>query len=173
MFSRTVLLVFAAALLMSAAPLHGAEGDEVLGIWFTEDKEAKIEIFTCGPRYCGRIYWMQEPDFPADDEKGMAGLPKTDRNNPDPKLRARLLQGLKIIEDFYYVGDNRYKGGKIYNPEDGKFYRAKMKLASKSRLKMRGFVGLSVFGQTQTWTRDGGSPGNLQHASTPEDQARF
>ena len=42
---------------------------------------------------------------------------------------------------------------KIYNPEDGKEYNCKMTLKDPNTLEVRGYVGISLFGKTQTWTR--------------------
>ena len=150
---KTVLLIFIVIFLFTPPYLYGADGDAVVGVWTTQEREARIEIFTCGAWYCGSISWMKEPDYPTGDEGGMAGKAKVDRNNPNPSLRARPLLGLKILEGFSFVGRNRWEGGRIYNPENGKVYRAKMKLASNNRLKLRGYVGISLFGQTETWTR--------------------
>lgn len=154
MFFKTVLSILGVALFLSASPLYGADTeDAILGVWTTQEKDAKIEIFTCGAWYCGKVIWLAEPDFPASDDKGMANQPKVDRNNPDPKLKDRPLLGLVIMEGFSYVGDSRWKGGRFYNPENGKVYRGNLKLAAHNRLKVRGFLGISLFGQTETWTR--------------------
>lgn len=153
MLFKTVLPIFVVTLLLSTSCLYGAEGDAIVGVWTTQEKEAKIEIYTCGVRYCGRISWLKEPAYSPDDEGGMAGKPKVDRNNPNPNLRARPLLGLTILIGFSYVGGNRWEDGRIYNPENGKIYRAKIKLAANNRLKLRGFVGISIFGETETWTR--------------------
>jgi uncharacterized protein (DUF2147 family) len=47
-----------------------------------------------------------------------------------------------------------YDGGTILDPETGKVYSASMRLsADGTQLNVRGFVGLSIFGRSQTWTR--------------------
>jgi uncharacterized protein (DUF2147 family) len=57
--------------------------------------------------------------------------------------------GLIIIKDLGPGGD-RYKGGTILDPEDGKVYRAEI-WTEGGKLKVRGYVGL--FYRTQTWLR--------------------
>ncbi len=49
--------------------------------------------------------------------------------------------------------DGEYVGGYVYNPEDGVTYRVEAKVLSPESLKIRGFLGISLFGQTKTWSR--------------------
>ena len=46
-----------------------------------------------------------------------------------------------------------WSGGRIYNPEDGKTYKCKLTLKDDNTLTVRGYVGLTIFGKTQYWTR--------------------
>lgn len=132
---------------------YAAEHEALLGLWNTPQDKAKVEIFRCGDKFCGRIKELQEPNFPDDDAKGMAGQPKVDRNNPDPLLRTRPLLGLQIMEGFGHCGQNQWEGGTIYDPKNGKTYKCKMTLADQDLLKVRGFIGISLLGRTQIWTR--------------------
>jgi len=59
-----------------------------------------------GIKYCGRIAWLKEPLYRADEGGGMAGRPVVDRENPNPNLRSRMLIGLQLIEGFTYIGKN-------------------------------------------------------------------
>jgi uncharacterized protein (DUF2147 family) len=48
-----------------------------------------------------------------------------------------------------------YQGGEILDPENGKTYRAKMKLEDGGKtLHVRGFIGISLLGRTQVWIRE-------------------
>jgi uncharacterized protein (DUF2147 family) len=48
-----------------------------------------------------------------------------------------------------------YEGGEILDPENGKTYKCKMKLDdSGNKLEVRGFIGISLFGRSQIWTRE-------------------
>jgi uncharacterized protein (DUF2147 family) len=50
---------------------------------------------------------------------------------------------------------DEYERGAILDPESGKLYRATMKLDGDGRkLGVRGFIGFSLFGRTQTWVRE-------------------
>jgi hypothetical protein len=68
---RTVLLFTAFLLLTASNASHAPERDGIVGSWNTEEHDAIIEIFNCGQKYCGRIKWLREPCYTADD--GTAG----------------------------------------------------------------------------------------------------
>lgn len=150
----SVNLLFAALLLFFPFSAEAGEedvidGDAIVGIWATDKAEAHVEIFRTDEGYAGRIIWLKEPFFPADDS--MAGRPKIDRENPDPGLRQREIIGLQIVQGFRYDGDGKWSGGTIYDPENGKTYKAKMWLTGDATLKVRGYVGVSLFGRTTEW----------------------
>jgi uncharacterized protein (DUF2147 family) len=58
---------------------------------------------------------------------------------------------MEILSGFTYE-DGRWTGGEIYDPKSGKTYSCNMKLKA-NKLEIRGYVGLSLFGRTTTWTR--------------------
>ncbi len=136
-----------------ATSSHAADSDAVLGVWDTEKKDARIEIYKCGGKYCGRIVWMKEPNYTAYDKAGRIGKPIVDDKNPNPEVRNRPVLGLTIMKDFAYAGENHWEDGKVYDPETGKTYSATMTLASPRRLHLRGYILFSLFGRTSTWTR--------------------
>ena len=80
--------------------------------------------------------------------------PRLDDLNPDPELRNRPLDGIIILHGFEYKGDHVWKGGTIYDPNSGNFYKSSMKLVDRNTLKVRGYIGISLFGRSDTWTRD-------------------
>jgi len=133
-------------------PVLAAEND-ITGIWDVETQDAKMEIYKCGERYCGRLAWLKDGFYHADEDKARAGWPRVDDNNPNPALRKKPLLGLQIMSEFKYVGDNRWVDGKVYDPDTGNFYSAKMTLVSKDRLDLRGYLWFSLLGRTNTWTR--------------------
>ena len=59
-----LLLIF--LLLVSFA--FAADEDKILGLWNTPENDCRIEIFKSGSKYCGRIAWLKEPLYPADDK---------------------------------------------------------------------------------------------------------
>jgi uncharacterized protein (DUF2147 family) len=120
--------------------------DAVLGTWYNGSKESRIEIYKCGDKYCGKIVWLKEPN-------NEEGKPKLDKNNPDAKLQSRPILGMVLMKDFEYDAKNVWDEGQIYDPKSGKTYSCKMTLTDPNRLEVRGYVGISLIGRTDIWTR--------------------
>jgi uncharacterized protein (DUF2147 family) len=141
------------SILLFSPDAHAATADDILGIWTNEEKDGRIEIFKCGEKYCGKIVWAKEPNYPAGSNEGTPGTPRLDHNNPDPDLRKTPIMGLLIVHDFVFVGDNSWKKGKVYDPKNGRTYSGTLTLVSPTRLDLRGFIGFSFLGRTTVWTR--------------------
>ena len=140
-------------ILWLCVPLTANPADAILGLWWTKGKDGRVEIYKCGDQFCGKIVEIAEKVYPPGDEQGMAGMPKVDRENPKASLQSRPIIGLDIIEGFSFNG-KIWKGGTIYDPDNGKTYRCKIKLAKDGTLEVRGFIGISLLGRTEVWTRD-------------------
>ena len=67
-------------------------------------------------------------------------------------LKDKPVLGMVIIRDFRPEGD-RWVGGTVLDPKNGKVYKGKIWSVGQDRLRMRGFVGISLLGRTQTWVR--------------------
>ena len=141
-----------ALLLLLAAPLPAAaDPDAIVGRWRTEPTDkgyAHVEVTRRDGHFEGRIVWLSEPDFPPGDRD--AGRPKADRLNPDPRLRGQPILGLSLMRGFRY-DDGVWKGGRIYDPETGKTYKGVIRLGDDGRLKLRGYIGISLIGRTTVW----------------------
>lgn len=148
-------LIFTAAILAStvgasrASDVHGATG-----YWLTENEKAIVQFKACGdsaaglptPRICGQIVWSENPRQPD-------GTLKLDVENPDENLRKRPLCGLPLIGGLSPASDQKLKDGWIYNPRSGDTYGAEAELVSAGKLKLRGYLGISLLGSSQVWTR--------------------
>ncbi len=60
---------------------------------------------------------------------------------------------MTLLYDFKASGANEWEDGHIYSADEGATYSAKMALLDANTLKVRGFVGISLFGKSQVWTR--------------------
>ena len=146
-------LIAALGLLSLSARADVAAGDEVLGAWHTTDDKSVVQVFKQSGHFFAKILSLKEPNWPANDESGMGGKPRTDRKNPDSQLRSRPIVGLQFMSDFAFAGKNLWEDGKIYDPEVGKTYKCKMTLVDAHHLEVRGYVGFSFLGRTVVWTR--------------------
>jgi len=146
MTKRTGILpmLFILFLSVSAAAQNA---DAILGSWANPSGEDHILVYKRGSKYFGKLDWIKIPN----DE---TGKPKTDKNNPDENLRSRPEWGLELLKDFSYDGDNVYNDGTIYDPKNGKTYSCKMTLEGNT-LRIRGYIGISLFGRSEIWTRVG------------------
>jgi uncharacterized protein (DUF2147 family) len=117
--------------------------DAIVGEWCTQREEnrppGRIK-FVRGDdgTYMGIISWQSEP--------------RNDVHNKDPKLRGRPLLGIVLMWHLRYE-DGEYVDGYIYNPEDGGTYRLNAEVLSPESLKIRGYLGISLLGQSKIWSR--------------------
>lgn len=133
-------LAVGAALLALAAPASAAPPTSPAGRWLTEDGKAIVEIMPCGAALCGAILRILKPDPVA---------PKTDVNNPDPRLRQRPTGDLTILSGF--VPDRSRWRGEVYDPRSGRTYKSFVEVRSDDTLALTGCVWMLC--QTQHWRR--------------------
>lgn len=136
-----LLCLFAATKAFAQTP----EADKILGVWLSEDKTGKIDIYKAKGKYFGKLIWgktMYEPN-------GITS--RKDVKNKDEKLRGRNLKDLIMLYDFTYH-DGVWDGGEIYDPYSGKTYSCTLKLKD-GKLNIRGYIGVSLFGRTSVWER--------------------
>jgi uncharacterized protein (DUF2147 family) len=122
------------------------EGDALLGVWMPGHGKAKVKVTKVGTKYYGKIVWLKEPTY--ED-----GTKKRDKNNADPKMHETPLLGYKILKDFEYTGKKTWENGTIYDPENGSTYSCTIKLTDKNTIDVRGYIGVSMIGRTDTWKR--------------------
>jgi uncharacterized protein (DUF2147 family) len=134
--------------LLTASGTHSASSDlNPLGIWSTKGDDSHVKIEKCGASLCGTIVWLKDP-------LGDDGKDAVDSKNPDPSLRAQKLVGLALLSGFEPTDDpSVWKNGRIYNPEDGRTYSCNLTVQDANSLRVRGYVGFSLLGETQIWNR--------------------
>lgn len=141
--------LFFCLLFMPGAILFAQDRSRVIGVWLTQDQDCHIRISEdeCG-QFNGVTAWVLK----ATDEHGDLIL---DVKNPKKELRQRQMLGLGILQGFVYdsVG-NRWSGGTIYDPTNGKSYKSILKVSDDmQKLHVRGYVGVSLIGREVVWTR--------------------
>jgi len=150
MYIRAIMgATLAAVILLPGA--YAAERDAVVGQWVTDGGKSRVEISKLDGKYVGKLAWLKDRVYEEDDAE--AGKIVHDRENPDKSKRNRPVLGLSILKGFVYTGKHMWKKGTIYDPENGKTYKCKMKLVSQNKLDVRGYIGISMIGRTTVWTR--------------------
>ena len=130
----------------AAVPLRAA--DPLLGVWTTTDDK------THKPRGTVRLY---------EENGAIFGKIETSLNPKDAtevcdlcdgERRNKPIIGLVFVRNMKKQGAE-YGGGDILDPDTGKVYRCKMTLEDGGkRLVVRGFIGFSLLGRSQAWTRE-------------------
>jgi uncharacterized protein (DUF2147 family) len=132
------LLTFA-ALLLWTGPSSAAS---LIGLWLTQDHDGIMKVSACDGGLCIEI----------------AGVILDHPNDPTPVDYRGVSQcHLRLVSDARQVGPNLWKGH-IRDPRDGRLYGVELHLALNGNLALRGFLGVPLFGATQTWTP---FPGNV------------
>lgn len=132
--------------LLLSAPLHAA--DSPVGVWKTVDDKtgqdkSVIEITEQDGELSGKVIEVLQSDQgPNPVCKECEG-----ERHDQPVVGMTILWGLRQDGD-------EWSGGKILDPNNGKTYKCKMRLVEDgSKLEVRGFIGFSLLGRTQTWIR--------------------
>ena len=110
-------------------------GTDLLGAFMTEDRQGVVRLEPCGDAYCGRVIGIS--DFPPGGLRDNHGVPQCQ---------------LVILHDLRRGEDGRWHGT-ITNPDDGRTYNAIVWVAPDGDMRLRGYVGLPLFGSTQHWPR--------------------
>ena len=118
-------MLFAALAVLVASP--AAAGD-ITGVWLAHARQAHIEMTRCGDAVCGRI-------LSASPAKTNPDL--LDVHNKNPALRTRKMIGVTFLEGFT-GGPTKWTGGRLYNPDDGNFYRGVIVLVDENHLQLKG-----------------------------------
>ena len=139
-----IYLAIFASCACGAEGVRAAETASPTGLWKNED--ATFEIFENDGKLSARIVALKEPKTPE-------GKEKTDIHNPDRSKRDRPIIGLVFMSGFNRKSDTRWENGTIYDPKSGNTYSCFLELDGPDRIKVRGFIGISLIGRTDVWTR--------------------
>ena len=107
--------------------------ESIVGYWLAP--QSIFEIKNCDGALCAEIVQI----FVAE---GVDPKSKLDSKNMDPELQSRPLIGINIFEGFNgeFNSKNTLKGGRIYNPRDGKSYKSRLRLLDNGNLRVEGCV---------------------------------
>jgi uncharacterized protein (DUF2147 family) len=142
---RTCAILFC----FSALALRAADSASTpAGRWRTFDDKiagkakAIIVLYEENGLLFGRVETLVDPD----------AVKICDKCSDERK--GRPVTGMVVVRRMKKDGDE-YTGGDILDPKNGSVYRCKMRLLDQGRkLSVRGYIGFSLFGRSQTWVRD-------------------
>ncbi len=143
----TALLVSFAWWGMAPIGARAADLQSPIGLWKTIDDKTKmpralVRIYLEDGRYFGRI----EQSFTPGAETRVCSVCTDERKD-------RPIIGLVIMRNVS-LRDGEYAGGDILDPDSGSVYRCKFHLEKDgAQLVVRGFIGISLLGRSQIWTR--------------------
>lgn len=98
------------------------------GVWYDHTGRGAIEISDCGGKLCGKVVWLK----PGTNPQGC---------------------GIQVIANVPPKAPNTWDGGWIFDPEANSKYDVELQLVAADKLKVTGYEGLKLFGQTMMWTR--------------------
>jgi uncharacterized protein (DUF2147 family) len=113
------------------------------GVWIDHTGRGAVEITECGNRLCGRIVWVKS--------KGHA-------------------EGcnVQVIGNARPVGGGKWDGGWILDPEENRKYDVELTPLGRDRMRVLGYLGIKMFGETMTWRR---APGDLERCDKAKPKA--
>ena len=118
----------------------------ILGKWKSIDEETNkdesiIEIYQENGKFYGKIIQLFDPQ-----NKDATCLECKGKNKNKPIVGLLIVNGLKKDGD-------QWSGGKVLDPKNGKEYKCYITLKNNDIMKLRGYIGFSVFGRTAYWYR--------------------
>ena len=130
------MLALVAAATLAAGRASAADPSAVMGIWWTPDHDGVVELYPCARGLCGKV----------------AGVVTFGPDGSAPKdLHGHSRCGLTLINGGTVDGSGVWDSH-ITDPDDDKVYAIRLQVDPDGRLRMRGYVGLPLFGKTVFWT---------------------
>ena len=151
-YKNILVFVLAVMLSMSAPFLSASSAGDVVGLW--RDDGSILLVQRADDSLHARLIALRPAETTYTEDENApwpAGSPRRDDRNPDPSQRDRFLMGLQLLQNYQF--NSGVWQGDIYDPGSGKTYSSTMKISRAGDLQMRGYVGISMFGRTVTYTR--------------------
>lgn len=125
--------------------LQSLTGQSIKGVWKTVDDEdgrekSHIEIYEENGKWRGKVI------------KLLPGATATHCSACKGNLKNKPITGMIILWDLVKEG-NAYDDGNILDPKSGKVYDCMVSFDGPDKINVRGYVGFSLLGRTQTWHR--------------------
>lgn len=125
-----VTAVVPASLEMPPAQIPNAP----VGTWLTANGQAVVRITPCGDALCGAI----------------AGIARAPGDPMPTDVNGQPQCGLVILHDERPDGDGAWLGT-VTDPRNGSSFGARLHVDDAGNLRLRGYLGIPLFGETSTW----------------------
>jgi len=125
---------------------YSLSAQSIIGNWKTVDDvtnqdKSIVEIYQIDNKIYAKITKLLTP---GDEHKICDQCEGENKNKP--------IEGMQIIDGLTENG-KEWNGGKILDPKTGKTYKCYLTLIEANKLKVRGYIGFSLIGRTQYWSR--------------------
>lgn len=131
-------------LLLTTTGAYAQDSAAPFGLWLTENQRSVIAVEPCAKdaaTVCGKIHWIIE------------GGMQIDSKNPDESRRTQPMCGLNILGGLRQSDAMNWIDGEIYKADEGDIYNATLQMLPSGKMLVRGYVGMPLFGKSQTWIR--------------------
>lgn len=141
-----------AALLIIALAFSGnvanaeTEPSSIAGNWEADNKNLRIALIPDGNSCTGKLLWGNK----VIEKDGVTS--KKDTKNPNPNLRSRDILGITNLTALKWNG-KEFADGKFYDATSGRTYECKLWRTEDDKVHMRGYLGVSLLGQTMAFHR--------------------
>ena len=128
--------ILVALILFVSFSVSGFSQDELIGDYWTPDKDGKIKVYKSGGKYYATLFWVAD-----------------ENNERSKKPNGETTIGSIILNGFVYKKENLWADGVIVDPAKLKEYSCKIWLDENNDLMARGFIGISLLGRTEKFQR--------------------
>lgn len=153
MKSKSLFSLLGIVLIFLTSPVFAANSPT--GYWKTVDDKtgqvlSVVEIYQAGNTLEGKIVKImpvlgQRPTDICVKCKG--------------PMHNRPMMGLKVMWGMSQISPDTWGRGQVLDPKSGNIYRGNMRLTNNGNdLHLRGYVGLPMFGRSETWVRTNNIP---------------
>ena len=134
------------SLLFVLSGFFSSHAQNILGKWKTIDDEtgkakSVVEIYQENGKFYGKVVEILDKSKEEKVCVDCEGLNK-----------GKKIKGMVILDGLEKKG-SIWESGTILDPNSGKMYKCILTLENQDKLKVRGYIGISLFGRTQYWQR--------------------
>lgn len=122
------------------------QSQTIFGKWYSKDQktgtiDSVVEVYEKEGEAFARVIEVLRKD-----------VENPTCDNCQGQNKGKPIVGLDILTDLK-KDKNEWSGGEILDPRNGKVYKCYIELIEPNKLKIRGYIGLSLFGKTVYWNR--------------------